>query len=111
MKKIVRLTESDLINLVKRVIVEQQSELTAPLTQYDYPVINELGFEKQLSGTWVKKQNMTIVLKTNSGVTKELKLLNDDKSIFNELPLKGSFKISKGHGARNVPYYKLDFYK
>jgi hypothetical protein len=124
MKKIIKLTESDLTRIIKRVISESQPpSFIAVLGDKDYPLIGDMGeslslsqdsrqnSSNKVSGTWSKKPNMKIVLKTSDGEVKELTMLGKDKPIYDKLPAMGKFMINMEIGARNSRRFVLYFYK
>jgi hypothetical protein len=93
MKKIVRLTESDLVRIVKRVINEQSDNSLLSVDSSGEPIVTKLAKENKMSGTWFKSPS-------SDGFS--IKPSNDSKSYFidgpssdlNSLPKKGSFKIT-----------------
>ena len=113
MVRIVRLTESDLVRLVRKVINEENS--SEPLIVVDsnsYPIIKTLYDNKQTTGTWSRtkyEDGLTIV---PNGQSKTYHI-EGPSSDFQRLPSRGSFNIKMNYmeSGRSFGGYSLEIYQ
>ena len=92
MKKIIRLTESDLMRLVKRIIKEDNSNSLLVIDSEGEPFIAKLGKQNITKGIWEKNRPDEIKIKPN-GISNSF-TINGPPNDLNSLPTKGTFTIS-----------------
>jgi hypothetical protein len=95
MKKIIRLTESDLMRLVKRVIKEENSNALLSMDSASEPIIEKLGKQNITKGIWEKNSPGEITIKPN-GISKSFTIMGQENDLYS-LPKKGTFTISMNY--------------